>query len=140
MDTIFPDVEVLLRTIIVDGLAASTNPVTSDVTVATKKPAASVSPYPSRIVTIRSDGGAQLERDITKVERVGVSVWVGGANAYATASTLARIVEAIVRGGAGGSIKLVETVLSPVRVDTEETNTPERRYMTFEVVVKADDL
>lgn len=140
MATIFPDVEILLRTVIVAGLAASTDSVAANVTVATKKPDPSVTPYPSKIVTIRGDGGGQLERDITKVERVGINVYVGGSNAYATASNLARLVEAIVRAGVGGAIKRVETSLSPVRVDTDATNTPEQRYMTFEVVVKAADL
>lgn len=136
MGTIFPDVEVALRAAIVAGLAGSSNPVASNVTVATIKPAPTVTPYPSRIVVIRSDGAAQKERDITREELVGVNVY---ANTYGDASNLAALVEAICRSVKAGPIKLIETMMSPTRVDTESTASPEQRYMTLRVTVKASD-
>lgn len=135
MATVFPDVEKLLVAIINDGLSASSDPVASGVTVSVKKPDADTSPYPSKIVTVRSDGGNQMMRDITRMERIGVNVW---ANEYADASSLAGLVDAILRQGASGSVKLVESVLSPTRIANEGTQ--EQRYMTFEVVVKAHDI
>jgi hypothetical protein len=135
MATIFPDIEPLLVTLIKNGLTASANPVTSSVTVATKKPAASVNPYPARIVTVRADGGPPVERDLTKAELVGVNVF---CNTYSDASTLSLLVDSIIRDGAGGAIKLVESQLSPVRIDNEGPQ--EQRYMTFRLVVKATDI
>jgi hypothetical protein len=136
MATIFPDIEKLFVSAIKSGLQASSSSVSSGVTVATIKPAADVNPYPSKIVTVRSDGGATLERDLTRQEMLGVNVY---ASTYANASELARIVESIVRSARPSGVKLVETSMSPTRVDTASTTAPEHRYMTFEVTLKASD-
>jgi hypothetical protein len=136
MATIFPDIEKLFVSAIKSGLQASTNPVASSVTVATIKPAADVNPYPAKIVTVRADGGASLERDLTRLERLGINVY---ASTYGNASELARLVESIVRTVRPSGVKLVETSMSPIRVDTASTTAPEQRYMTFEVTVKAAD-
>lgn len=137
MATIFPDVEKLVVAVIRDGLDAMSDPFFSDVVVATIKPAADVKPYPSKVVTVRGDGGTALERDITRLERVGVNVY---ANTYANASEIARTVESIVRAARPDGVKLVSTTLSPIRVDTPSTTAPEQRYMTFELTVKAVDI
>lgn len=137
MATIFPDIEKLFVSAIKTQLQGSTNPVASNVTVATIKPAADVNPYPARIVTVRADGGSLIERDLTRLERLGVNVY---AATYADASELARLVESIVRTVRPNGVKLVETSMSPIRVDTASTTAPEHRYMTFEVTVKASDV
>lgn len=135
MATIFPDVEKLLVSRLKDALSASSKSYASGVTVATKKPSASVSPYPERIVTVRADGGAAIERGLTKAERIGVNVF---AKTYSDASSLALLVEAYMREFNWGDIKLVETTMSPVRVDNDGVE--EQRYMTFQMVVKASTL
>lgn len=135
MATMFPDVEKLIVSRLKSSLSASTFPYASNVFVATKKPAPDVSPYPARIVMVRADGGGQRVRGITKTERLGVNVFAG---TYADASDLARLVESLMRTYNWGDIKLVETVMSPVRVDNEATE--EQRYMSFELVVKASDI
>lgn len=137
MATIFPDVEKLLVAAIKAGLTASTHSAASGVTVATLKPAPTTSPYPAKVVTVRSDGGSQKVRGLTRTERVGVNVY---AKTYASASDLAALVESIVRDATGESIKLVETVLSPTRAVEGSTDTSEQRYMTFSVVTKASDI
>lgn len=134
MTTIYPDVEPLLIARIKSGLAALSAPVTSGVTVAVKKPAPDVSPYPTKIVTVRADGGAEISRGLIKSEMIGVNVF---ASTYKDASELALFVEAIVRASNWGDIKMVETTMSPVRVDNEGKE--EQRYMTFRIVVKASD-
>lgn len=142
MATIFPDVEKLFIAAIKTALQASTNPVASGVTVATIKPGADVSPYPTKIVTVRSDGGAQIERDLTRLERIGVNVFTSDASpsvAYSNASELARLVESIIRSARPTGVKLVNTSMSPIRVDTDSTTAPEQRFMTFEITVKAVD-
>lgn len=137
MATIFPDVEKLVVAAIKTGLENDGGDLASGVVVATIKPAANVKPYPSKIVTVRGDGGPQRERNITKSERVGINVF---ANSYADASSLALLVDSIMRASVSGDIKAVETTMSPVRVNTDSTTAPEQRYMTFEIVVKASDV
>jgi hypothetical protein len=135
MATIFPDVEKLVVARLASSLSALSGAATNGVVVATVKPAAGVKPYPAKIVTVRADGGAQKERGLTKSERMGVNVF---SNTYANASSLALIVESLMRSNVWGDIKFVETVLSPVRVDNDGPQ--EQRYMVFEVVVKASSL
>jgi hypothetical protein len=135
MATIFPDVEKLVVARLTSSLSAMSGAMTSGVVVATVKPAAGVKPYPTKIVTVRSDGGSMMVRGLTKAERLGVNVW---ANTYANASGLALVVEALMRAMPWGDIKLVETITSPIRVDNEGPQ--EQRYMIFEVFVKASSM
>jgi hypothetical protein len=134
MATIFPDVESLLVARIKSALTTLSAPVTAGVTVAVKKPAPDVSPYPAKIVTVRADGGQQILRGLVKEEMIGINVF---ANNYKNASDLARYVESIMRVSNWGDIKLIETTMSPVRVENDAKE--EQRYMTFRVVVKASD-
>lgn len=135
MATIFPDVEKLLVSRLKSSLQSSTQSFTSNTVVATKKPAPDVSPYPSRIIVVRADGGLELVSGLTKTERIGVNIY---AENYSVASDLARLVEAWMRTYNFGDIKRVETTMSPVRVNNEGKE--EQRYMTFELVVKASTL
>jgi hypothetical protein len=131
---IFPDVEAVLVRDLTAALAGNPSQPAAGVRVATIKPAADESPYPSKIVVIRNDGGPQLD-DVRKLERIGVTIW---CNTYQDASRLARLVEALVKQMTGTEIKLVEVILSPVRVD--EAGPQECRYMTLEVITKGTPL
>jgi hypothetical protein len=131
---IFPDVEAVLVRDLTAALAGNPSQLAAGVRVATIKPAADESPYPSKIVVIRNDGGPQLD-DVRKLERIGVTIW---CNTYQDASRLARLVEALVKQMTGTEIKLVEVILSPVRVD--EAGPQECRYMTLEVITKGTPL
>lgn len=133
--TIFPDLEVLLVSRLSDALNQSGETVAEDVVVSVKKPAPNVTPYPSKIVTIRSDGGIQEERNIVRREAVGVNVY---CQDYRTANDLARLVEALLRGLVGGEIKLVEMSLSPVRVDNPAQE--EQRFMTASIVTQSVEM
>lgn len=137
MATIFPDVEVLLVDRLKDTRDASTDPLWSGVRIATIKPHANTSPYPSKLVIVRCDGGTTRERGLVRTERVGISVYAAD---YASASNLARLVESSMRTYNYGDIKLVETILSPTRVEEKSTDTDEKRYITFEVTTKASSL
>jgi hypothetical protein len=131
---IFPDIEVALVRDITAALAEQDSELAQSVRVATIKPAADEKPYPSKIVVIRGDGGPQLDH-VRKLERVGVTIW---ADTYQDASQLARLVEALVKQLTGTEIKLVDVILSPVRID--EAGPQECRYMTLEVITKGTPL
>jgi hypothetical protein len=134
METIFPDLEVLLVARIKEGLEANPETVTTGVVVSVMKPEPGTPGYPARIVTVRSDGGIDVERGLTRSDRIGINVY---AQKYKDANDLARIVDSIVRSAVGGSIKLVETALSTVRVPNPGGE--EQRYTTYDVVLKATD-
>lgn len=131
---IFPDVEKILVAGLKASLDSREEAFTDSVYVSTKKPGPKTTPYPTKIITIRSDGGPQLD-DVRKLERIGINVY---ANNYADASDLSRMVAALVRGLTGEYIKFVEIILSPVRVDEESQE--EVRYMTLEVTTKGTTL
>lgn len=135
MTTIYPDVEELLVSRISDALNQSAETVADGVVVSVKKPAANVKPYPEKIVTVRADGGFDEERNVVRREAVGINVY---CQDYATANELARLVEAIVRGLAGGSIKLVEISLSAVRVDNPAQE--EQRFFTASIVTQSVEM
>ena len=60
MNTIFPDVEFILIERIIEALADETDPVADNVFVSVRKPPANLSPYPSKIVTVRAQGGSNI--------------------------------------------------------------------------------
>jgi hypothetical protein len=131
---IFPDVEKVLVAGLKNELENRTETFANNVSVSTKKPAPDVKPYPRRIITIRSDGGPELDH-VRKLERVGVTIW---CDTYSDASDLARLVEALFRTMTGESIKMVTVSLSPIRLDEEGPQ--ECRYMTLELITKAATL
>lgn len=129
-EVIFPDIEKVLVAGIKSALSARSENYAANVLVATRKPAPDFSPYPAKIVTVRNDGGPQLDH-VRKQERVGISIW---ADTYADASDLARLLEALLKQMTGEEIKLVEIALAPVRVDEEGPQ--ECRFMTIQVITK----
>lgn len=131
---IFPDIEKVLVAAIQAELDDRAESYAQDVVVATKKPAADISPYPSRIVTIRSDGGPKLDW-VRKSERVGITIW---ADTYSDASNLARLIEALSITMTGEHIKLMQVILSPIRID--EPGPQECRYLTLELITKGSTL
>lgn len=134
MTVIFPDIEKILVAGLKAALDDRSEPVAANVYVATKKPAPDYTPYPSKIVVIRADGGLQLD-DVRKNERIGVNVW---CTDYGTANELSYLVAALMKTLTGESVKFVNMVLSPVRVD--EASKEEHRYLTFELIVKGSNL
>lgn len=134
MSVIFPDPEKTIVSGLVAALEARTEPVASGVYVATKMPPASLVPYPSKIVTIRSDGGPKLD-EVRQFIRIGVNVY---ADTYADASELAYLVDALAEDLRGEQIKMVTTVLSPTRVP--EDSEQEHRYLTWEIITKGSTL
>jgi len=135
LTTIFPDLEALVVSRLSDALNQSADPIADGVVVSVKKPAANVKPYPSKIVTVRADGGFQESRNITRRDALGVNVYCAD---YKTANELARLVEALLRSLTGGQIKLVEISLSPVRVDNPAQE--EQRFMTASIVTQAVEM
>lgn len=105
---IFPDIEKVVVSGLATLLAARSETVAQDVKVATIKPAPDVSPYPSKMIVVRGDGGPKLDH-VRKMERLGLTIW---ADTYADASSLARLVEALVSDLTGDEIKYVNVVLS----------------------------
>ena len=131
---IFPDVEKVLVAAVKAELETRTESYAQNVHVSTIKPAADITPYPSRIIVIRGDGGPKLDW-VRKSERVGITIW---ANSYSDASDLARLIEALSVTMTGEFIKLTQVILSPVRVD--EAGPQECRYMTLELITKGSTL
>lgn len=134
MPVIFPDVEKVLVAGLKAVIADRTEAFCQDVWVSTIKPGPKVTPYPERIIVVRSDGGPQLD-DVRKMTRIGLTVF---AKSYADASDLSYMVAGLVRTLTGEHIKLVEVILSPVRIDEESEE--EVRYMTLEIITKGYDL
>ena len=131
---IFPDVEKVLVAALKAELSTRSEPVAANVSVSTIKPSPQKSPYPTKIIVVRSDGGTHLDH-VRRMERLGLSIY---ADTYAEASDLARLVEALVRTLTSAEIKLIDVVLSPVRID--EASEQEHRYMTLEIITKGTDL
>lgn len=134
MTVIFPDIEKVLVAGLKSALAGRDEPVAQNVYVATKKPAPDYTPYPSKMVVVRADGGPQLD-DVRKTERIGINIWCDN---YADANELSYLVAALMKTLTGDSVKFVNMVLSPIRID--EASTEEHRYSTFELIVKASEL
>jgi len=134
--TIYPDLESLLVAKLKALFTASTNPLTNNVVIATKKPPSDVKPYPTKIVTVRADGGPDLERNIMREEAVGVNIY---ASTYKDANSLALLTDAFMRQINGSGIQLIESLLSAVRVDNPR-DAEEQRFMSYSVVLKATDL
>jgi hypothetical protein len=131
---IFPDTEKVLVAIIKSAIESRLETYTSDVLVATKKPAPDKKPYPRRVITIRSDGGNKLDW-VRRFERVAITVW---ADDYTDASNLISLIEALSVTFTGEDIKSCTVNLSPIRI--EEAGPQECRYMTLEIITKGKTL
>lgn len=134
MNTIFPDLELALVDRIVEALALETDPVAEDVFVSVKKPPPNLEPYPGKIVTIRSQGASTTIPELLRTEGLGVNIYAAN---YGDANTLARIVESVVRNCVGGTLKRIDATSAPTRVNNDGIE--EQRYLTFNVVVMAQD-
>lgn len=102
--------------------------------VSTEKPNKDYTPYPEKIVTVRTDGGYTVDKLIRR-EKIGVNIYAPTA---AEAAALGLLVEATLINMADTIIKKVDIVLSTTRVK-EETQA-ERRYLTAEVTVRAQEI
>jgi hypothetical protein len=131
---IYPDTEKVLVAALQGLLDGRSESIAADVHVSTIKPPSDLTPYPSKTVVIRSDGGADLDH-VRRLDRISVNIW---APNYSDANELARLVASLIRDVTGDAIKNVRLVLHPVRVDEEGPD--EHRYLTAEVVVKATTL
>jgi hypothetical protein len=132
--TIFPDLEVILVALISEGLEADTDPVSSDVFVSVLKPEANLTPYPTKIVTVRSQGASSILPDVLRSEGVGVNVYAAD---YADANRLARVVDSVIRSSNGGYLKKIDATSSPSRVANDGRE--EQRYFAYNIVLKAID-
>jgi hypothetical protein len=134
LNTIFPDLELILVDRVKDALALETDPSAEDVFVSVKKPPPNLSPYPGTIVTIRSQGSSTDIAGLLRTEGVGVNIY---AQEYGAANTLARIVESVMRNIVGGTLKRIDAISAPTRVTNDGNE--EQRYLTFNVIVMAQD-
>lgn len=91
---------------------------------------------PRRSITVRSDGGTPLQR-VTKEEDFGINVY---AEDYASASTLASTVEALIQAlpKVSTQIKNVEIRSAATRINDDGGE--EQRYIRATVVIKGSDL
>jgi hypothetical protein len=116
----FPDVEKAVVAYLKNAFA--------DVHVATKKVAADAD-QPSEQIVVQF----AYNREQNTVTRIGSLTLDVYANDYATANDLALLVEANIRGLAGGVVKKVEVAVGPVRV-AEETE-QEKRSLDVQLTV-----
>jgi hypothetical protein len=127
MAVIFPDVETTLVSYFNTALAGQ------NVRVGTKKAQPDEGPYPKELVIIVAYNDEV--QYVTKRATVTLDVF---ADNYASASTLALLVESLIRGSVGEQIKRVTVRLGPVR--TNEEGEQERRSIDVELVVKGSDV
>ena len=131
---IFPDIEKTLVAYFKQALEDSGSELAADVRVATKHSQPDETTPSKQLVIIAAYNQDTIDR-VTKLASVTLEVY---ADDYATASSLAFLVEALARECTGPEIKRVETRLGPVR--TNEEGQQERRSLDLEVIVKGADL
>lgn len=125
----FDDVELLLTTYLRTALNARTEPYVIGVKISNKTP----NPLPTRLVTIRRDGGPRL--DVAReAARVGVNVW---AATEQDVSDLARLVRALIWACPTGSPICKVTELSG---PSPIADVAPKRYLTYELVVKGTSI
>lgn len=127
---IFDDVEMLVTTYVRAALALRVEPYTTGVKVGVTVP----NPRPTRLVTVRRDGGPRLDV-VRESARIGVNVWAGTEQ---DASDLARLVRALLWAMPDGKPVTKVTELSGPSPVAEDSGA--RRYLTFELLVKGSEL
>lgn len=127
MAVIFPDIEKTLVSYFATALAAE------GVRVGTKK-AQPDETQPTKEIVLTVAYNAE-QNYVTKMASAVIEVY---ASDYATANSLALLVEALVRDCTGAEIKKAEVRLGPVRIADESTL--EKRYLDVNLVVKGTDL
>lgn len=131
---IFPDIEKTLVAYFSQALQNTNTELAEDVRVATKHSQPDEN-TPSKQLVINAAYNADTLDRVTKLASVTLEVY---ADDYATASSLAFLIEALARECTGDEIKRVEVRLGPVR--TGEETQQERRSLDLEVTVKGTDL
>lgn len=119
---------------LISRLTNAFNLLGENIFVSNEKPSKDTNPYPEKIVTVRTDGGYELNNLIRK-ESIGVNVFTPER---AESARIALLVEAILKNMADAVIKRVEIKLSSTRVKDDTTS--ERRYLTAEVTTKATQI
>ena len=131
---IFPDIEKALVAYFKQALEDNGSELASDVRVATIHSQPDEATPSKQIVIIGAYSTETVDR-VTKLASATIEVY---AEDYETASTLALLVEALVRNCTGDSIKRAEVRIGPVR--TTEESQQERRSLDVELIVKGTDL
>lgn len=126
-----PDVVLWFTTWLRAQLAARGEAVAGGVFVSDETP----NPRKTRMVIIRRDGGFRRDH-ILEDPSVGVNVW---AATKKDCSDLARLVQALmVSAEAEGPIVTVDSVFGPSTIP-DDSGQP-RRYMTFDVTVRCEEI
>lgn len=128
---VFPDVELLICTLLRQALADRAEPYTTDVYVGTTVP----NPRLPRMITVRHDGGARLDAALESAQL--------GINVYAVTETdvndLARLTRALLWAAPDGKpLTRVNDVSGPVAVPNESGQF--LRYLTLEAVLRGEPL
>lgn len=89
-------------------------------------------PRPPRFVTVRRDGGP-VRDFVLEDPRLGINVW---GTSEQDVTDLARTVSAVFRASAGGVVTAVRQMSGPSPIPDAQP----RRYMTFQLTVRGDDL
>lgn len=131
---IFPDIEKVLVAYFQAALEDYGTDLASNVRVATKHSQPDENTPDKQIVIV----GAYNNETTARVTRVGTVTIDVYADDYGTASELALLVEALVRGCTGNEIKLAEVRLGPIR--TSEEGMQERRSLDVAVIIKGNEI
>lgn len=123
----YPDIEITLVSFLKEELEQAGE---ENIIVSTKK--SKTNGLKEIIIT------ANYNNEITPVHRIASAIIDIYAPTYAEANTLSLTVESIIREATTGEIKKVEVIVGPTR--TTETTQSERRTISIEMVVKANQI
>lgn len=124
---IYPDAEKTL-------VAYFKSVLSPDVYVATKHSQPDANPVPSQELIINVAYAGETNSRVTRDATATLEIF---ANSYGEASSLAFLVEALIRGVVGDVIKRAEVRLGPIR--TNEDSEQERRSIDVGLIIKAID-
>lgn len=134
MSYIFPDIEPVIVSHLVDSLAGIDSPLSTGVRVGTVKLPADAE-QPAKQVVVTAAYQNQTEYRVTAEASAVIEVY---ADDYGTASYLALLIGALIVQIPGEHIKRSVVALGPVR--TSDEGPQEKRSMTVDFIVKATDL
>lgn len=128
---VFPDVELLVCGLLRQALSSRAETYAADVYVGTTVP----NPRPSRIITVRHDGGARLDAAL-ETAQLGINVY---AMTETDANDLARLTRALLWAAPNGKpLTRVDDVSGPVAVPNESGQF--LRYLTVEATLRGEPL
>lgn len=133
MTILFPDIEKVLVSSLIDSLAGITDALAEEVRVGTIKTQPGLT-QPAKEVVITASYNATSQAMIRSATAT-IEVF---ANDYETASSLALLIAALVCNAPGDSIKRAVVTLGPLRL--AEASTQEARSMSVDLTVKGADL